>query len=53
MEKDQLINCDVHDCEHCNCSMNLCNLKSIKVCNSNGEGQKETTMCNSYETKKE
>ena len=51
MKKDQKINCNVHDCEHCNCEENCCELDKIKVCNCDGCGCKETTMCDSYKEK--
>lgn len=51
--KEQKIDCTVHDCTHCNCEKNVCKLNSIKVCNCDGDGKKETTMCNSYKEKKE
>lgn len=46
--KDQKINCDVHDCMHCNCDKNECQLKKIKVSSSAPEEVKEATMCASY-----
>ena len=51
MEKVQTIKCDVHDCKHCNCECDECKLKCIKGCNCNGCGEKENTMCDSYEEK--
>ena len=51
MEKDQKINCNVHDCEHCDCEGDCCKLKKIKVCNCDGCGCKGTTMCDSYKEK--
>ncbi len=51
MEK-QKINCDVHDCKHCDCDCDECTLKKIKVCNCNDSKNKQSTMCNSYECKK-
>ena len=53
MEKKQKIECDVHDCKHCDCDCDECTLKSIKVCNCHGCGVKENTMCDSYKEKKE
>lgn len=53
MEKKQKIECDVHDCKHCDCDCDECTLKSIKVCNCHGCGEKETTMCDSYKEKKD
>lgn len=49
MEEKQNIKCDVHDCKHCDCDKDCCSLESIKVSNCGGEGEKETTMCNSYD----
>lgn len=49
--EEQTIACSVHDCKHCDCSCDKCRLKEIKVCNCNGDGNKETTMCNSYNKK--
>ena len=51
MEK-QKIACNVHDCKFCNCDCDECTLKEIKVCNCNQNQDKESTMCNSYEFKK-
>lgn len=48
MEKQE-INCNVHDCRHCDCDKDKCNLKEIKVCNCEGCGCKENTICDSYE----
>lgn len=53
MKKEQKIDCSVHDCKHCNCDKDVCKLENIKVCNCKGDGQKETTMCDSYKEKKE
>ena len=49
----QKIKCDVHDCKHCDCGCDECTLKSIKVCNCNGCGDKEKTMCDSYKERKD
>lgn len=49
---EQKIKCNVHDCEHCNCDYDECNLKAIKICNCHGCGEKENTMCDSYKEKK-
>ena len=46
--KDQKIDCDVHDCKHCNCDKNECELNKIKVCNCASDATKEATMCDSY-----
>ena len=43
------IECSVHDCKHCDCDVDCCTLESIKVCNCHGDGDKETTMCDSYD----
>lgn len=51
MENKQEIKCDVHDCEHCNCDQDVCKLNEIKICNHDGCGCKETTMCDSYKEK--
>ena len=51
-KEEQTIECTVHDCKHCDCNCNMCELKKIAVCNCHGDGDKETTMCNSYEKKK-
>lgn len=53
MEKaeNQTINCTVHDCRHCDCEKNCCELKEIKVCNCNNSEQKEATMCDNYQKK--
>ncbi len=48
MKKEQEINCSVHDCEHCNCEKNKCQLKEIKICNCGSEECKENTICDSY-----
>lgn len=44
----QLIKCDVHSCEHCDCGCDECNLKKIKVCNKD-----DVAKCDSYEKKDE
>lgn len=48
----QNIKCDVYDCIHCNCDLDECELKQIKVCNCDKECKKTSTMCDSYENKK-
>ena len=48
---EQLINCSVYDCKHCNTEYDKCKLESINVCNCHGDGNKESTMCNSYKRK--
>lgn len=48
MQKDQKINCSVHDCKYCECGCNECTLEQIKVCNCDHTKEKEATMCNSY-----
>ena len=50
-QKNQKINCNVHDCKHCNCDKDECSLIKIKVCNCNDNCDKESTMCNSYDKK--
>lgn len=52
-DNEQTIKCSVHDCKHCDCDDNKCKLDKIKVCNCNGDGGKETTMCDSYKEKKQ
>ncbi len=53
-EHEQLIDCTVHDCKHCNCEENKCKLRGIQVCNcGNEQGEKETTMCDSYDKKED
>lgn len=49
MKKEQLINCSVHDCTHCDCGKDTCELDEIKVCNCGYEEKKENTICDSYE----
>lgn len=51
-DNEQTIDCSVHDCKHCNCSHDKCNLNKINICKCHGDGDKETTMCDSYEKKK-
>lgn len=51
-QKKQEICCSVHDCVHCDCGCDMCQLKEIKVCNCGGDGEKENTMCDSYKEKK-
>ena len=49
----QKIKCVVHNCKHCDCKDDICNLKEIKVCNCKcGENSKELTMCDSYSERK-
>lgn len=52
MKKDQKIKCDVFDCKHCDCNNNCCVLKEIKVRNCNNDRDKESTMCDSYKSRK-
>ena len=47
--KKQQIACSVHDCRHCDCEDDCCKLESIRVCNCDGDGEKEYTMCDSYD----
>lgn len=49
--KNQKISCTVYDCKYCDCNINKCSLNEIKVCNCDGCGEKETTMCYSYKDK--
>jgi hypothetical protein len=49
--KKQEINCNVHDCKHCNCSCDKCKLDEIKVCSCGDDDCKENTICNNYEKK--
>lgn len=51
MKKEQTINCSVYDCKHCDCECDMCKLKKVKICNCHGDGEKETTMCDSYKEK--
>jgi len=44
----QLIKCDVHSCEHCDCECDCCSLKKIKVCDC-----KDEAKCGNYEKKDE
>ena len=54
MEKNkQIIKCNVYDCKFCDVDNIACNLKEIKVCNCNHNNDKESTMCNSYKSKKD
>lgn len=52
MKKSQSIDCTVHDCRYCDCPVSKCTLNCIKVSNCDGEGSKETTMCQSYNKKR-
>ncbi len=52
MKKEQKIKCDVFDCKHCDCESSCCSLNEIKVCNCNNDRDKESTMCDSYKSKK-
>lgn len=52
-EKSQKIDCTVHDCKHCDCRCDKCQLNGIKVCNCHGDGEKETTMCDSYKKRED
>lgn len=54
MKKEkQTIKCDVYDCKHCNCDEECCSLEEIKVCNCDDCKEKESTMCDSYDKKKD
>lgn len=44
----QNINCNVHDCKHCNKENSKCLLDEIKICSCGDENKKENTMCNNY-----
>ena len=48
-KENQTIDCNVHNCKHCDCKCNKCELKEIKVCNCKSLKEKEATMCNNYE----
>ena len=52
MKKEKTIACSVHDCKHCNEKKEQCRLEEIKITNCKGSGEKETTMCDSYQQKK-
>ena len=49
----QRIKCDVYNCKFCDIKDMCCSLKEIKVSNSSKTKQKESTMCSSYEVKKD
>lgn len=51
MEYNNSIDCNVHDCKHCNCDCNKCKLECIKVCNCGIGESKENTMCSSFKKK--
>ena len=51
-KKDQKINCEVFDCNYCNCDDCKCELEEIKVCNCSNNENKEATMCDSYKKRK-
>ncbi|MDD3453474.1 MAG: DUF1540 domain-containing protein [Bacilli bacterium] len=51
MNNKQTIKCTVEDCKYCDCDKDTCMLNKIKVCNCDGSGIKETTMCDSYKEK--
>lgn len=53
MEKKQIIKCNVYDCKHCDVENIVCSLKEIKVCNCNHDSNKQSTMCDSYKTRKD
>lgn len=54
MQKNrQSIKCDVFDCKHCICDDEVCSLNEIKVCNCFNDKEKEATMCDSFEAKKD
>ncbi len=49
--ENKKIGCSVHDCTHCNCDHDLCQLEAIKVCHCADAKEKEATMCDSYKKK--
>ena len=49
MKKKNKINCDVHECKHCDKEEEKCTLDEIKVSKSNDDNEKEDTMCDSFE----
>lgn len=51
-KKEQKINCEVFDCNYCNCDDCKCELEEIKVCNCADNENKEATMCDSYKKRK-
>lgn len=53
MKKDQKIECDVHECEYCDCDIDCCSKDGIKVCNCNEDKNKESTMCDSFKCKED
>lgn len=53
MEKEkQKIECDVYDCEYCDCDCDRCSLVGIKVSKRNENNCKEDTLCDSYKKRK-
>ena len=54
MKKDrQNIKCDVYNCKFCDIENICCSLREIKVSNSNNNKEKESTMCASYNIRKD
>ncbi len=51
-KENQKIECDVYDCEHCDCDCDRCCLKGIKVSKRNKENSKDDTLCSSYKKRK-
>lgn len=55
MEKNSnnIIKCNVHECEHCNCECDICKLEKINICTCNCKNCdcKEETMCASFKNK--
>ena len=51
MDKNQKIECCVHDCRFYEDDM--CSLKTIKVAKCNSKENKEATICDSYENEEE
>ena len=42
------IDCTVKDCKYCECSVNKCRVKCIKIASCGDKNIKENTMCVSY-----
>ena len=49
----QNIRCEVADCKHCDIENVCCNLKEIKISNCNSNKEKEATMCENYNIRKD
>ena len=55
-DKKQHIKCDVHSCEYCDCSDDVCELREIEIkkqCGCDCATKKDETICSSYKTKKD